>query len=95
MPSMDEIGGTRTMMSNEPTVRQYRSVDGQRVLSIVASTTTGHSRFIEEAHTQFLPGPVPEYWLWVEKERSGLYVSVESAEAAARAVIPWLAEVSD
>jgi hypothetical protein len=80
----------RTITSNENALKQYCSVDGKQVLSIVASSQ--FFRFVEEqlSHQPATPS-VGAYDYWEETHRSGLYETVDMAERAAMAVSLWLA----
>jgi hypothetical protein len=80
----------RTKIGNEPALRQIKSTDGRRVLSIVGAAP-GLFRFTEE--TEVLEpetATVPAYWYWTQTHRSGVYESVSAAESDAIRTLPWL-----
>jgi hypothetical protein len=79
-----------TQVGNEPALRQFRSEDGRKIVSIIAVADQSF-RFVVDAEvrepaTSFMEA----HWYWEETYRSGLYLSADDAEREALEAIPWL-----
>jgi hypothetical protein len=78
-----------TRVGNEPAFRQYRTEDGDKVVSIVAGEKS--FRFVVNAQIRELVNPFMEaHWFWAETYRSDLYGSTDEAEREAITALPWL-----
>jgi hypothetical protein len=79
----------RTIVGNQPATKQWRSADGQRLVSIVRSDEL--FRFVEENElTEPASRGLEAYSYWSETYRSGLYPSEEAAERDAHVSVSWL-----
>jgi hypothetical protein len=79
----------RTIVSNEPALKQMHRPDGKRALSIVKSS--GGFRYVEDAVVEAAASSdLPAHTYWEESARSGIYESAEAAWAAALVETDWL-----
>jgi len=77
----------RTIVSNEPALRQIRNHDGLRAMFIVRSA--GGFRFVEETYSHE-KDDVVDLWYWEPTHESGIYATQQEALADAIKTLPWL-----
>jgi hypothetical protein len=79
-----------TQVADEPALRQFRSADGHKIVSIVVAA--GQSfRFVEDTEMHEPATPFMEaHWYWEETHRSGVYSTADEAEHEAMTTLPWL-----